>query len=391
MPSCSDRLLSLFAFVCHALNASRPITFVRAQICASSVRMFPLLRPILLLIQLLLMASPIYSQNSQATPSPSVQIASDGTAIVTRLVPVPKAISAEAQEYLRNTGRDSASPQTLQQRRTAMETWAAEMGANSLKLYPAKTTSDTIAGVPVRVITPITVLPENVSKVLINLHGGGFRFDAGSLSESIPIANLSGIKVVSVLYRLLPDYKFPAAIDDAVAVYKELIKSYQPSRVGIYGTSAGAALTAEVAAQLRKLKLPLPGALGIFAAGGDASMAGDSEALFDLKGLSEAIDPAGLNDIDTDYIGSADPKDPVLSPLYSDLNGFPPTLFITSTRDVVLSATTILHRAFLRAGVDARLIVFEALPHAFWHNPDLPESKEANRFIAEFFTQHLGI
>ena len=100
--------------------------------------------------------------------------------------------------------------------------------------------------------------------------------------------------------------------------------------------------------------------------------------------------PSVLNDIDTDYIGSADPRDPVLSPLYSNLSGFPPTLFITSTRDVVLSATTILHRAFLRAGVDAQLIAFEALPHAFWHNPELPESKEANKFIAEFFTRHLG-
>jgi epsilon-lactone hydrolase len=360
------------------------------QICASSLGMVPHLRHILVLLQLLLMGSPIYCQNSQPTATSSVQIAADGTAVVTRIVPVPKTISREAQEDLRKTSPDSASRQTLQQRREAMEKWAAEMGAKSLKLYPANTTTDTIAGVPVRVITPATMTLENASRILINLHGGGFRFDAGSLSESIPIANLSGIKVVSVLYRLLPDNKFPAAIDDVVAVYKELIKTYQPGKVGLYGTSAGGALTAQVAAQLRKLKLPMPGALGIFAAGGDVSMAGDSEALFDLKGLSEPIDPAGLNDIDTDYIGSADPRDPVLSALYSDLTGFPPMLFITSTRDVVLSATTILHRAFLRAGVNAQLVVFEALPHAFWHNPDLPESKEANKFVADFFTQHLG-
>ena len=339
---------------------------------------------------LLLTALPIYSQNVQPALTPSVQIASDGTVTVTRVVPVPRTISQAAQEELKKSQAAAGSPTTLQQRRETMEKWAAEMGAKSQKLYPANTTTATIAGVPVRVITPVTMAREDTSKVLINLHGGGFRFDAGSLSESIPIASLSGIKVVSVLYRLLPDNKFPAAVDDVVAVYRELIKAYQPGKVGIYGTSAGALLTGQVAAQLRKLELPLPGALGIFAAGGDASMPGDSEALFDLKGLSEPIDPAGLNDLDTDYIGSADPRDPVLSPLYSDLSGFPPTLFITSTRDVVLSATTILHRAFLRGGVDAQLIVFEALPHAFWHNPDLPESKEANKFIAEFFTKHLG-
>jgi epsilon-lactone hydrolase len=145
------------------------------------------LRHILLLAQLLLLGSPLYSQNSQPTATPSVQTTADGTAIVTRIVPVPRTISREAQEYLRKTSPDSASRQTLQQRREAMETWAAEMGANSLKLYPAKTTTDTIAGVPVRVITPVTVPPENVSRVLIYLHGGGFRSDAEFFSQQLGI------------------------------------------------------------------------------------------------------------------------------------------------------------------------------------------------------------
>ncbi|MBV9304740.1 MAG: alpha/beta hydrolase fold domain-containing protein, partial [Acidobacteriaceae bacterium] len=92
---------------------------------------------------------------------------------------------------------------------------------------------------------------------------------------------------------------------------------------------------------------------------------------------------------DDSYTGSTDRKDPVLSPLYADLGGFPPTLFITSTRDLLLSGTTILHRAFLRAGVDAQLVVFEALPHAFWNDPHLPETKEANEIMARFFEKQL--
>jgi monoterpene epsilon-lactone hydrolase len=342
----------------------------------------------ILLAQTVLPAA--YSQSVQPTSPPSVSIAADGTVTVTRVVPLPKTISPEAREELRQAKPNQDSPSTLQQRQAAADKLQAEMGTRSLKLYPAKTATETIAGVPVRIVTPITIAPENASKVLINLHGGGFRIDAGSLSETIPIASLTGVKVVAVLYRLLPENKFPAAVDDAVPVYKELLKTYQPRNVGIYGTSAGGVLTAQVAAQLRRLKLPLPGALGIFAGGGDRSMVGDSEALFDLKGLSEPIDAAELNDLDTEYFGSTDPKDPVLSPLYSDLSQFPPTLFLTSTRDVVLSETSTLHRAFLRAGVDAQLIVFEALPHAFWHNPDLPESKEADKFIADFFERHLG-
>jgi acetyl esterase/lipase len=76
--------------------------------------------------------------------------------------------------------------------------------------------------------------------------------------------------------------------------------------------------------------------------------------------------------------------------LYSDLHGFPPALFLTSTRDLLLSGTTILHRAYLRAGIDARLVVFEALPHAFWNNPNLPETKEADDIMARFFDQQLS-
>ncbi len=80
----------------------------------------------------------------------------------------------------------------------------------------------------------------------------------------------------------------------------------------------------------------------------------------------------------------------MLSPLYADLRGMPPTLFVTSTRDSLLSGTTMLHRAFLRAGVDARLIVFEGLTHAFWNDPALPETKEANQAMANFFDRELG-
>jgi acetyl esterase/lipase len=91
-----------------------------------------------------------------------------------------------------------------------------------------------------------------------------------------------------------------------------------------------------------------------------------------------------------EYAGKTNLKDPVLSPIYADLTGFPPTLFITSGRDLLLSGTTILHRAYLHAGVDAELVVFEALPHAFWNNPELPEAKEADAIMAKFFAKHLG-
>jgi acetyl esterase/lipase len=210
------------------------------------------------------------------------------------------------------------------------------------------------------------------------------------LTETVPIANLTQMKVVAVLYRLAPEHPFPAAVDDTVAVYKELLKTYKPEHIGLYGTSAGAILTAEVASQLRKLGLPLPAALGVFSGLGDFSQPGDSQAIYSLNGFSGPLTPPDNKPHDSPYVGSTNPKDPVLSPLYANLSGFPPTLFITSTRDALLSGTTILHRAFLRAGVDAQLVVFEALPHAFWNDAHLPESKEADGIMATFFDRHLG-
>jgi len=318
----------------------------------------------------------------------SSTIAPDGTATVTRVVPVPKTVSAEAQAMLGRVASDANVPQTLEQRRTGTDKWQAGAGEVSKRLYPANVTEATIAGVPVRVVTPLS--GEKRGRVLINLHGGGFNSDSGSLTETIPMANLTGTKVIAVLYRLAPEHPYPAGLDDAIAVYKEVLKTYKPKNIGIYGTSAGAILTAEVTAKIKQLGLPMPGATGVFSGMGDFARAGDSTAMYALNGLSGYLAPPKAGPTNNEYVGSTDPKDPILSPVYGDLTGFPPTLFITSGRDLLLSGTTILHRAYLRAGVDARLVVFEALPHAFWNNPELPESKEADGLMAKFFDTHLG-
>ena len=223
-----------------------------------------------------------------------------------------------------------------------------------------------------------------------SFHGGGFNSDSGSLTETIPIANLTQTKVIAVLYRLAPEHPFPASVEDTVAVYKELLKTYKPRNIALYGTSAGAILTAETAVKLKQLGLPLPGALGIFSGMGDFSKPGDSRAMYALNGLSGHLGMPVPGVQDPEYVGTTDAKDPVLSPMYADLRGMPPTLFITSGRDLLLSGTTILHRAFLRAGADAQLVVFEALPHAFWNDVDLPESREADEIMARFFDTHVG-
>ena len=327
---------------------------------------------------------------AQAAPqTDSSYIDEQGTAHVTRVVPVPKSLSPEAQARVGRPASDANVPQTLEQRRTGTDKWQLGAGEKSKAIYPVKIGSETIAGVPVRIIDPTDATPVHPDRVLINLHGGGFNSDSGSFTESIPIANLAHTRVISVLYRLAPEHPFPASVDDVVAVYREVLKTYKPAKIGIYGTAAGAILTAEVASKFRQLGLPMPGALGIFSGMGDFSLQGDSIAMYALNGLSGHLDIPGPAR-NAEYVGSADLKDPVLSPIYADLHGFPPTLFITSGRDLLLSGTTTLHRAFLRAGVDAQLIEFEGLPHAFWNDVSLPESKEAYGYMAGFFDRELG-
>ncbi len=359
--------------------------------------MHPASRPAALL---LLLASAAFLAAQQAAPQPTTAaeaptrdtsyIDAQGAAHVTRVVPLPATISPQAQRSLARQVPDAGPSQLLAERRSSTDAYTAKARIAWSALCPNQIVEDKIAGVPVRIVTPAGLDPASGDKVLLNLHGGGFNSDSGSYTETIPIASYTGIKVVAVLYRLAPEHPFPAAVDDSIAVYKALLKTYKPQHIVIYGTSAGAILTGEVAVKIKQLGLPMPAALGIFSGMGDFARAGDSAAIFSLNGLSGPLSPPTPGVHDSEYAGKTDPHNPVLSPVYGDLHGLPPTLFVTSERDLLLSGTINLERAFLEAGVDAHLLVFDALTHAFWYNPALPEGQEANHMMASFFLQHLA-
>lgn len=327
--------------------------------------------------------------SDQANPNTSF-IDDKGQVHATRVIAPPLTLSSESQAKVANPPPSIlSSGLTVSQQREKINARQVRDAADCLKIYPAEISDSTIAGVPVKIVTPKKYDPSKDTKVLICIHGGAFRVDTGSLLESIPVASLTGVKVVSILYPLAPENTYPRAVNDCVNVYKALLKHYSPHHIGIYGTSAGAVLTGQVAVKIKSLELPLPSALGIFSGWGDFSVAGDSMSLFGLQGISGSLIPHATMPLSADYVGKTNPKDPLLSPSFSDLRGLPPTLFISSTRDLLLSGTVLFHKTFLHAGIDSKLIVFDGLPHAFWLDPSLPESKEANSFIADFFLKHI--
>jgi len=324
-----------------------------------------------------------------ASAANSAYVDDQGLTHVTRVVPAPQNVSPEAREkVLHPTASILASGASVPEQRARMDARQVQDATAWLQTYPVAVTDSNIADVPVRLFTPAG--PVDKSRVLVNLHGGGFRVDSGSLLESIPLANLTHARVVSVLYRMAPEHPFPAAVDDVVAVYRELLKDHAPAKIALFGSSAGAVLTAETAVRLKQLGLPLPGALGIFSGFGDFTNPGDSMNLFSLQGLTGVVMTHGTAPMLPEYVGDTSPTDPVLSPTYADLHGLPPTLFVTSTRDSLLSGTVMLHQSFLQAGVDARLLVYEAQPHTFWLDVHLPEARTAVADMARFFDKQLA-
>jgi acetyl esterase/lipase len=226
------------------------------------------------------------------------------------------------------------------------------------------------------------------SRWLLYLHGGGWavpltnshRAFVGRLSRAL---NATGLLPN---YRLLPGYPFPAALDDCLAAYRWLRQQGVPaSRIAIAGESAGANLTLTVALALRESGEELPAVLVAISPPTDMAMTGESYR------TEAAWDPLGgggvTQDAFTHYTnhGATNPRNPLVSPLYADVRGLPPTMIQAATQDVFLSDATRMADKLRAAGVTVKLEVWPGMYHAFTTGPTfIPESRLAQQHMIKF-------
>lgn len=229
------------------------------------------------------------------------------------------------------------------------------------------------------------------SKVVMYIHGGAYVF--GSLKTSrgsaITLAQLTGAQVLSVDYRLAPEFPYPAALNDVIDVYQALLQQGTPSgMIAFYGESAGGGLILAATLKLRDEGIKCPALLVC------------SSPWADLTNKSASHNPQlenkdiTLSTVDMDnqaymYAGKDELTHPYISPLFGRFSEFPPLLIYAGTEEIVLSDSIVLAERASKDGVEVILKVIEGMPHCFTSMTGIfEEADQAMKEIAEFIAMN---
>jgi acetyl esterase/lipase len=372
------------------------------------IRRFPAVIVLALTAELALPGAP-RTAAAQANPAPdftaieAVQNAANANpgprSVPARSIPVPNTASPQLQATIAGPYRVpawNANPKSAAEWKALINNLASAGAAArqatreklGVSMQPA-----VIGGVKAFILTPNEIPSANRNRLLVHVHGGGYVYNPGEAGtgEATLMAAYGGYKVISFDYRMPPDDPYPAAMDDAMAVWRAAIKMQEPRNIAIFGTSTGGGMTLAVILRAKQENLPLPAAIAPGTPWSDLTETGDTYKTNEwldnvLVSYSGYLRHAALL-----YANGHDLKDPQLSPIYGDFHGFPPAMLTSGTRDLFLSLTVLTHRKLRQAGVEAELQVYEGMSHAQYNfDPDAPETKEVFTEIARFFDKHLG-
>jgi monoterpene epsilon-lactone hydrolase len=240
----------------------------------------------------------------------------------------------------------------------------------------------------VRVATP----KSRAGRHVLYFHGGGHVSGSPGLYRDFiwRIADAARASVLIAYHRLAPEHPFPAAVDDAVSVYRALLaEGADPRRMAVMGESAGGGLTLALLLRLRDEGVPLPAAAAVLSPWTDLALTGAS-----LTRNAEA-DPMIRSDeaprLARYYLGGADPRTPYASPLYGDPTGLPPTLIHVGSDEVLLDDSVRMAERMRAAGCEVELEIWPRMPHA-WHvwARIVPEARSALARVGEFLDRRMG-
>ncbi len=286
-------------------------------------------------------------------------------------------------EFLR--ANSPMAGETIQEMRESMD------AATGIVPLPEDVTYEPIdvAGIPAEWTSAPGVDPE---RVVLYFHGGGYTI-GGIASHRGPTADLSratGARVLSVDYRLAPEHPFPAAIDDSVAAYRYLCsQGFAPGKIAVAGDSAGGGITAATLIALRDAGDPLPAAGVCISPWLDLTQSSES---FTIKAEEDPLVSKQMLDMMADaYLNGADPKSPLASPRFADLEGLCPMLVQVGSAEVLLDDSRSFAERAKAAGVDIELEIWDDMIHV-WHafSVMLPEGEEAMARIGEYLNDRFA-
>lgn len=221
---------------------------------------------------------------------------------------------------------------------------------------------------------------------ILYLHGGGYVLGNCATHRNVTarIAASAAARVVVPEYRLAPEHRYPAAVEDAIAAYDALLDTgIHPSQLAVAGDSAGGGLAAALLLSLRDSRRPLPALAVLISPWTDLTLSGDS---YRSRAVLDPIDRVvALRRMVQSYLVTADPADPLASPIFGDLHGLPPLLIQVGDHEVLLDDSVRFARQARAAGADVELQIWPEMWHG-WHlsAPALPEASEAITRIGSY-------
>jgi len=323
----------------------------------------------------------------------------DGTIHLTRSIPVPKSVSAQAQATMTAGAAVVAERLAHPQESPALDDtagWKARIAATDETIMmgfagqshaiSATTEKTQIDGVDVFLITPAGAQTGDDAPVLYDIHGGALIAGGGEACRMMSTAAAARARLHTwgVDYRMPPDFPYPTPLDDCLAVYRALLEVKPPEKIVVGGASAGGNLAAALMLKARAVGLPMPACLLLITPEADLTESGDT---FETNQGIDYVLVNRLTDSIALYANGHDLSDPFLSPLFGDVSEFPPTFLQAGTRDLFLSNAVRLHRKLREANVEAELHVWEAMPHGGFFGA--PEDAELAVEIRKFLAKHL--